>query len=134
MLDTHLHFSAHADYQKPKHQDKMSLLGRVRNCVEDRTSLMHYKALILLLFDYCDYVNHCLYQNDSYTLHSVKCDIYPVHIVCSALCILSMNRIYPINYNLKKWIHMQIFRCIFQVIQQAHGNTCCIVITLLIPS
>ena len=56
--------------------------------MDHETSLNLYKTLILPLYDYCDYVYHCLSQKDSHTLQKLE--------NCSLRQILKCERLRPV--------------------------------------
>ena len=94
ILDQHLTFSSHIEYLKSKTLDKISLLGKARYIVDHEISLNLYKTLILHLYDYCDYVYHCLSQKDSHTLQKLQnCSLHQI-LKCEKLCpVIEMHNI-----------------------------------------
>ena len=57
-LDSCLTFDEHVSYIKGKLYCKIKLLGRVHRLLDKKTALMLYKALILPVLDYCDFIYH----------------------------------------------------------------------------
>ena len=60
MLDCRLTFEEHANYMKSKTIGKIKLLGRIRHILDRETAIMLYKTLIILIYDYCDYLYYPL--------------------------------------------------------------------------
>ena len=71
-LDSQLTFSEHANYIRSKTFSKIKLLGKIRNTMDQSTSLMLYKTLILPIFDYGDVIYNCLSQKDATLLQRLQ--------------------------------------------------------------
>ena len=61
-LDKQLSFNEHAAYIHSKTIGKIIMLSRIRGSLDQSTSLMLYKTLILPIFDYWDIIYNCLSQ------------------------------------------------------------------------
>ena len=63
-LDSKLISVNHVDYVRAKTIGKIKMLGRVSRVLNRDTTVTLYKTLILLIFDYCDYVYMYYMLND----------------------------------------------------------------------
>ncbi len=66
MLDDHLTFNDHIDYAHNKASKKLGILRKSREYLDQSTSLLLYKSLVLPHLDYCDLVYMCT------TLHNLN--------------------------------------------------------------
>ena len=53
-IDNHLNWELHVDYICKKVRQRLGVLKRVRDCLNDETALKLYNALIMPIIDYCD--------------------------------------------------------------------------------
>ena len=88
--DQYLDFSVNVNQIQSKTLGKIQLLGKARSFVHHDTSIMLYETLILPLFDYCDYVYHCLTRRDCNTLKKMQ--------NCRLRRILRCERFTPVSY------------------------------------
>ncbi len=59
MLDQNLTFDDHIEYLHGKAVNKLGILRKSRNFLDQNTSVLLYKSLVLPQFDYCDIVYDC---------------------------------------------------------------------------
>ena len=122
MLDPILSFSSHVQYIQGKTFSRIKVLGRARSFLSKEMCLSLYKALVLPLFDFNDYIYDCLSSNDAYTLQKLQNAAFRNILKCdSRMSIQSIHQELEMPYlEKRRFLHTacEMYKVVYSIAPQ----------------